>query len=60
MRLVIAATGASGALYLQRLLRHLEGKGHNLHLVISGYAKKVIQQEFYLRQVQKTMLHFLV
>lgn len=45
MRLVIAATGASGALYLQRFLHHLEGQGHELHLVMSGYAKQVIQQE---------------
>ena len=45
MRLVIAVTGASGALYLQRFLHHLEGKGHELHLVMSSYAKQVIHQE---------------
>ena len=45
MRLVIAVTGASGALYLQRLLHHLEGKGHELHLVMSAYAKQVTHQE---------------
>src|SRR3990167_5550751 len=45
MRLVIAVTGASGALYLQRLFYHLEGKGHELHLVMSSYAKHVVQQE---------------
>lgn len=45
MRLVIAVTGASGAIYLQRFLHHLERKGHELHLVMSGYAKQVIQQE---------------
>lgn len=45
MRLVIAATGASGAIYLQRLFHHLEGKGHELHLVMSGYAKQVTQHE---------------
>lgn len=45
MRLVIAATGASGAIYLQRLLHHLEGKDHELHLVMSGYAKQVTQHE---------------
>jgi 4-hydroxy-3-polyprenylbenzoate decarboxylase len=45
MRLVIAATGASGAIYLQRLLHHLEGKGHELHLVMSAYAKQVISHE---------------
>jgi 4-hydroxy-3-polyprenylbenzoate decarboxylase len=45
MRLVIAVTGASGALYLQRFLHHLENKGHELHLVMSAYAKQVIHQE---------------
>ncbi len=45
MRLLIAGTGASGALYLQRLLNYLEGKGHELHLVLSTYAKQVIAQE---------------
>lgn len=45
MRLVIAVTGASGALYLQRFLHHLEGKGHEIHLVFSSYAKQVIHQE---------------
>ncbi len=45
MRLVIAITGASGALYAQRLLHHLEGKGHELHLVMSPYAKQLIHQE---------------
>ena len=45
MRLVIAVTGASGTIYLQRLLHHLGGKGHDLHLVMSAYAKQVIHQE---------------
>lgn len=45
MRFIIASTGASGSLYLQRLLQHLEGKGHELHLVLSAYAKQVIHHE---------------
>ncbi|MCF7729982.1 MAG: UbiX family flavin prenyltransferase [Chthoniobacterales bacterium] len=45
MRLLIAGTGASGSLYLQRLLHHLDGKSHELHLVLSSYAKQVIHQE---------------
>ncbi|MBX9742296.1 MAG: UbiX family flavin prenyltransferase [Chthoniobacterales bacterium] len=45
MRIVIAVTGASGALYAQRLLHHLQGKGHELHLIISSYGKQLIQQE---------------
>ena len=45
MRLVIAVTGASGAIYLQRLLHHLKEENHELHLVFSNYAKQVIHEE---------------
>lgn len=44
MRLVIAATGASGAIYLQRLLNQVAGS-HEVHLVQSGYAKQVAKEE---------------
>jgi 4-hydroxy-3-polyprenylbenzoate decarboxylase len=45
MKIVIAATGASGAIYLQRLLNYLSQEAHELHLVYSGYAKQVIFEE---------------
>jgi flavin prenyltransferase len=45
MRLVLAATGASGALYLQRLLHYLDTAEHELHIVFSPYAKQVIHDE---------------
>ena len=45
MRLVLAATGASGAIYLQRLLHHLGRGEHEIHLVLSPYAKQVIREE---------------
>jgi len=45
MRLVLAASGASGAIYLQRLLDHLGGPEHELHLVLTPYAKQVVQEE---------------
>jgi len=45
MRLVLAATGASGAIYLQRLLHYLDRPEHELHLVFSAYAKQVIHEE---------------
>ena len=45
MKLVIAASGASGAIYLQRLLHHISTAEHEVHLVISGYAKQVIREE---------------
>ena len=45
MRLVLAATGASGAIYLQRLLHYLDRTELELHLVFSAYAKQVIHEE---------------
>lgn len=45
MKLVIAATGASGAIYLQRLLDKLDASAHEIHLVLSAYAKQVIHDE---------------
>ena len=45
MKLVIAATGASGAIYLQRLLAQIDCGAHEVHLVISAYAKDVAKQE---------------
>ncbi len=45
MKLVIAATGASGAIYLQRLLAQIDPAAHEIHLVFSAYARQVIQEE---------------
>jgi flavin prenyltransferase len=45
MRLVIAGTGASGAIYLQRLLTKLDAAAHEIHLVLSVYARQVIAEE---------------
>jgi 4-hydroxy-3-polyprenylbenzoate decarboxylase len=45
MRIVLAATGASGAIYLQRMLDYLGGAEHEIHLILSGYAKQVVHEE---------------
>lgn len=45
MKIVIAGTGASGAIYLQRLLQKLDASAHEVHLVLSGFAKQVIRDE---------------
>jgi flavin prenyltransferase len=45
MKLVIAATGASGTIYLQRLLEQIDSSAHEVHLVMSAYAKQVVKQE---------------
>jgi 4-hydroxy-3-polyprenylbenzoate decarboxylase len=45
MKLVIAATGASGSIYLQRLLDLIPAADHEIHLVLSNYAKQVVIEE---------------
>jgi flavin prenyltransferase len=45
VKLVIAATGASGAIYLERLLEQIDCAAHEVHLVMSAYAKEVAKQE---------------
>ncbi len=45
MKLVIAATGASGTMYLQRLLEQVDCAAHEIHLVMSAHAKQVAKQE---------------
>jgi len=41
----VAITGASGALYAQRLLNNLDPRQHELHVVLSNYAQQVIAEE---------------
>jgi flavin prenyltransferase len=45
MKLVIAATGASGTIYLRRLLAQIDCAANEVHLVMSGHAKQVAAQE---------------
>jgi len=45
LRLLVAITGASGALYAQRLLDNLDAGAHEIHVVLSHYASQVIAEE---------------
>jgi len=45
MKVVIAATGASGTIYLQRLLAQIDCAAHEVHLVMSTHASEVARQE---------------
>src|SRR6201984_2759545 len=45
MKLVIAATGASGTVYLERLLAQIDCSAHEVHLVMSASAIDVAKQE---------------
>ena len=45
LKLLVAITGASGALYAQRLLDNLDSKAHEIHVILSNYAHQVIAGE---------------
>jgi 4-hydroxy-3-polyprenylbenzoate decarboxylase len=45
VKILVAITGASGALYAQRLLDHLDPRAHEIHVVQSHYAQQVIATE---------------
>ncbi len=45
MRILVAITGASGALYAQRLLDNLDSSVHEIHVVLSAYAQAVLNEE---------------
>jgi 4-hydroxy-3-polyprenylbenzoate decarboxylase len=53
MKLVIAATGASGSIYLQRLLEQVDPSAHEVHLVMSGHAKQVAKEEIGALKIPK-------
>jgi 4-hydroxy-3-polyprenylbenzoate decarboxylase len=44
-KILIAITGASGLLYAQRLLDHLDADTHEVNLVLSNSAQAVLHQE---------------
>jgi 4-hydroxy-3-polyprenylbenzoate decarboxylase len=56
MKLVIAATGASGTIYLQRLLEQIDSSAHEIHLVMSGHAKQVAKQEMGTFKIPKAIV----
>ena len=45
MKLVIAGTGASGAIYLQRMLDKIDARDNEVPLILSTFAKQVIHEE---------------
>jgi 4-hydroxy-3-polyprenylbenzoate decarboxylase len=45
LKILVAITGASGALYAQRLLDNLDSRAHEIHVVLSRYAPQVIKEE---------------
>jgi 4-hydroxy-3-polyprenylbenzoate decarboxylase len=45
LKILVAITGATGAIYAQRLLDNLTPREHEIHVVLSNYAQQVIAME---------------
>jgi flavin prenyltransferase len=56
MKLVLAATGASGSIYLQRLLEQIDSTAHEIHLVLSSHAKQVAKHELGGLKIPKSII----
>lgn len=55
-RFVVGISGASGAWYAQRLLEILLGKGHEIHLVVSDYGKRLLFDESGIKAIDLASL----
>jgi 4-hydroxy-3-polyprenylbenzoate decarboxylase len=50
-RFVVGITGASGAVYAQRLITELVRLGHETHIVITSYGKRLLHDELGLESI---------
>jgi 4-hydroxy-3-polyprenylbenzoate decarboxylase len=50
-RYILAITGASGAVYATRLLDQLLTRGHEVHLVVSTYGKRLLADEMGITRI---------
>ena len=57
--IIVAITGASGAIYAGRLLRALLAGGHSVHLVLSKYGRLLLKEELGFRPNQESVSKFL-
>src|SRR5437868_9361772 len=55
MKFVIGATGASGTIYLQRLLEQIDATAHEVHLIMSTHARQVAGQEVMSFRIPQTV-----
>ena len=56
MDIVVAITGASGALYAQRLIQGLVAAGVRVHLVVSPYGRRLLKDELGMERVNLAAL----
>lgn len=50
-RIVMGITGASGAVYAQRLLQAITGAGIHIHLIVSSPGKRLLSEELNLKSI---------
>lgn len=58
-RLVVGITGASGAVYAQRLITALVERGHEVHIVVTSYGKRLLRDELGMEAISYATLHTL-
>ena len=58
-RVVVAVTGASGAVYATRLLRALLWGGHSVDLILSKYGRYLLAEEMGWQIDKETIAEFL-
>lgn len=58
--IIVAITGASGAIYAGRLLRALLMGGHSVHLVLSKYGRLLLHEELGFNPDRESVRGFLV
>ena len=58
--IIVAITGASGAIYAGRLLRALLMGGHNIHLVLSKYGRLLLHEELGFNPDRESVREFLL
>mgnify|MGYP002620591868 FL=1 len=56
-RHVVGITGASGAVYAQRLITELVRLGHETHIVITRYGKRLLHDELGIEHLSNDTLH---
>ena len=57
--IVVAVTGASGAIYATRLMRALLVGGHTVHLIVSKYGRYLLHEELGFKPDKETVLELL-
>ena len=56
---IVAVTGASGAIYASRLMRALLINGHTVHVILSKYGRYLLHEELDMQSDKESITEFL-